>query len=161
MAVDGFKVVRVTEDNVISVAFAFVFGEAHLAVECRADGIAGIGLEVDALVHAAETLAVAVGRGYVAGVGDGVVAHVDYGSLRNGGVLVAVYESAFPAFGVDVKFGLFFFGEEGFKILGGVVNLEVIVALRRDKVSVLFRVLAGKPVALGESSDGKHHREGE
>ncbi len=58
--VDGFQIVGVTYDDIIPIASALEVGQAHTTVKCSAYGIADIELQVDSLVHAAETFAVAV-----------------------------------------------------------------------------------------------------
>ena len=55
MAVDGLKVVSVAEHYIVAVTFAVEAGESHFAVECCAYGVAGIELDVNAFVLAAET----------------------------------------------------------------------------------------------------------
>ena len=69
MAVDGLKVVGVTQHDIVAVAAALVFCHPHAAVEGGAYGVADVYLQVDAFMHAAETAAIAIGRGDVAGVG--------------------------------------------------------------------------------------------
>lgn len=54
VAVDGLKSVIVADYDVVAVAAAFVFGEADFSGESRADGVAYLEFEVNAVVHASE-----------------------------------------------------------------------------------------------------------
>ena len=164
VAVYGLQVVGVAEHDIVAVAAALVFGKAHPAVKCGADGVAGVGLEVDALVHAAEALAVSVGRGHVAGVGHVVAGDVNHRALGHGGIFVAIDILAFPALGVYVKLGLLLFGEERLEVFGGIVKLDG-AGLGGDELAVLGSVLAGEAIVLclgaesagdGEKSCGEY-----
>ncbi len=75
-------------------------------------------------------------------------AHVDYGALRHVGVFVAVDICAFPALGIYVKFGFFFFCEERFEIFCRVADFDG-VRLSGYEVVVLRVVLSGKSIVLG------------
>lgn len=54
VAVDGLKSVVVADYDVVAVAASFIFGEADFSCKCRADGVADLELEVNAVVHASE-----------------------------------------------------------------------------------------------------------
>ena len=106
MAVDGLKAVRMTENHIISIALALEVSETHAAAESSVNGIAGLQLEVDAFMLAAEARTIAVGRCYVAGTGHCELAYVDYLGVGHGHTCVGVDALAFPALGIDVEFGL-------------------------------------------------------
>lgn len=52
VAIDSLKAVGVTNNNVVTIAVAFKFHDAHLAIECSANSIANIYLDVKTCMSA-------------------------------------------------------------------------------------------------------------
>lgn len=144
MAVDGLKVVGMAHNDIVAVAAAFEVSDADTAVEGRADRIADIHLDVDAFMHTAEALAVAVGGCEISGMGHREAGNVDRYAVGHVGIGVAVHEAGFPAFGVDIIFGFFLLAEEGFEIFCGIVDLDAGIALIGEELVVLGEVLSGE-----------------
>ena len=68
MAIDGFKVVGVSDNNIVAISAGFIIGDAHAAVKCGAHSIAHMQTDVDTFVHAFESRTVAVWRAHRAGM---------------------------------------------------------------------------------------------
>ena len=107
MTIYGFEAVFVTHNHVEAVTAALILGEANSATECCVNGVADRGAKVNTLVYAFEACAVAVRRcNHVLLDRHHIVANIDALAVRNICFLIRVYQTAFPAFGVDV--GLWF-----------------------------------------------------
>ena len=153
VTVDCLKVVGVAEHDIVAVAAALEVGDTDAAVECGADSVADVHLEVNAFVLTAETAAVTVGRCDVAGCRHTEFRYVDFCCLRHGDACVAVHELAVPAFGIYVEFGLFFFVEELFEVFRSIFYRYACVALVGEQLSVLRLMPVGQTVVLCRGSE--------
>ena len=107
MTIYGFEAVFVTHNHVEAITAALILGEANSATECCVNGVTDRGAKVNTLVYAFEACAVAVRRcNQVVLDRHHIVANIDAFAVRNICILIRIYQTAFPAFGVDV--GLWF-----------------------------------------------------
>lgn len=108
MSVHGLKAVFVAHNHIEAVTATLIFCEAHSAAESSIHSVADGCANVHALMCALEASAVAVRRGDKVLVNwHHIVAHVDSLAAGYVCVFIGVYQSAFPAFSVDVGFWLY------------------------------------------------------
>ena len=108
VTINGFHTIVVAKNYVETIAAAFVFGQSHFTAESRSHGVANRKTEVDAVVHAAETRAIAVARCYASYNGHVIFRNVENLSVRYHGIAISVNFVAFPTFCIDIEFGFLF-----------------------------------------------------